>query len=427
MGERLEITIDKIVAGGFGLGRYKGQVVFVPETAPGDRVRVQVVEAHRDFLRAEPLNFVERSPLRRTPPCPYFAPCGGCSLMHLTPEAQAEAKRQIVAESLRRGGNIEVDATALPLRTGPELHYRVRSRFHVRLARGRPVIGFHQRASRRVVDIDRCLQISEPANALLERVRRWLAERPERAAGIEAFELLESAPQTGRILTHFIVKRNLRPPAAEELEKAGLGDVMVSGERGVEFCLGEGRVEYRAAGFAFSVGPGSFFQVNRHLLETLVEETVGNDGDRLRRVADLYCGVGFFTLPLARVAEEVVGVESAAASLEQARENARRAGMSNISFLQEQAASFAARTDLGSFDRVVVDPPRGGLEPLVVEALGKSPPREIRYVSCDPATLGRDLGRLVPSGLALDRLVLLDLFPNTHHVESIATLKRGAR
>jgi len=420
--EPLELSIEKIVAGGFGLGRLQGQVVFVPETAPGDRVRVRVAEAHRDFLRASLLDLVERSPLRRAPPCPYFAPCGGCSLMHLTPEAQADAKRQIVAESLRRGGNVEVDPAALPLVTGPELGYRVRSRFHVRLARGEPVIGFHQRGSRRVVDVQRCLQISEEANAQLQRVRGWLSERPERAAGIEGFEILESAPHPGRVLTHFLVKRDLRP-AAEEIASAGLGDVVVSGEGGVEFW-GEGRVEYRAGGFSWSVAPGSFFQINRYLLEPLLEETVGKERGRLGRACDLYCGVGFFTLPLARLADEVVAVESAAGPLEWARENARRAELGNIAFVLEEAASFAARTDLGSFDLVVVDPPRGGLPPEVVEALGKSPPPEIRYVSCDPATLGRDLGRLLARGLALDRLVLLDLFPNTHHVETVVTLKR---
>jgi 23S rRNA (uracil1939-C5)-methyltransferase len=422
--ERFELFIDKIVAGGFGLGRFKGQVVFVPETAPGDQVRVRLVEARRDFRRASLVELLEPSALRRAPPCPYFSPCGGCSLMHLTPEAQAEAKRQIVAESLRRGGGLETEPARLPLESGPELGYRARSRFQVRWARGRPVVGFFERAGRRVVDIDRCLQISDPANAVLERVRRWLAESPEWARSIQAFEILDSAPHPGRVLVHFIVKSNVTPPPLDGIRGAGLDDVVLSGG-GVDWQLGQGWVEYRAAGLTFRIAPGSFFQVNRFQLDALLDGVVPKPPTRLPRAADLYCGVGFFTLPLARVADEVEGVESLAASLELAQENAQRAGLGNITFRNERAAEYAARTRFEPYDLVIVDPPRAGLEPEVVEALGKSPPRELRYVSCDPATLGRDLGRLTSFGLVLDRLALIDLFPNTHHVEAVAVLKRG--
>lgn len=438
--------MEKIVAGGFGLGRHRGQVVFVREAAPGDRLMVEPVEVRRDFLQARAVALLEASPLRRDPPCPFYARCGGCSMMHISPQGQAEAKREIVLESLRRGGGLNFEGR-VPTRTGQEMGYRVRARLHVKLTRRGPVVGFKARASNRVEDIDRCLQISEEANRVLSRVRQWLAARPERASGIEAFEILEpSEPvvhdvgptggekqgaETGRAVLHFIVKgeRGPRREEYEELVRGSLAGLVVSeGEVGGSsrrvIRIGEASVMHRTSGFTFRASAGSFFQANRFLLDALVEEVVPAGQERLGRAIDLYCGVGLFTLPLASLADEVWAIETSARSLTDARANARRAGLNNITFLKEDASAYAAGQSFEAFDLVVADPPRGGLAPPVVAALSRTPPREIRYVSCDPAALGRDAGHLVRSGLVLSSLVVLDLFPNTHHVEVVATFRR---
>ena len=436
---RFPLLIDKMVAGGLGLGRHEGQVVFVPRSAPGDRLLVEPRHRQRDFLRAETVELVEASPLRRHPPCPHFASCGGCSFMHLRPEAQQEAKRQIVLESLRRGGGIAFSGD-VPVRTGPETGYRVRARFHVKRTRRGTLVGFYQPGTHRVVDVDRCLQVSAEANRVLREIRDFLAASPRGTATIESFELVEpvmtspAAEKTqieGRLIVHFIVKMG-RGPAGRNLEewarRAGLGGLVVS-HGGMETGpgdlgrIGQTRALHQVAGFELGATVHAFFQANRFLMDALVEEVVPVDPPRLGRAVDLYCGVGLFSLPLARSVDHVVGVEVSAPAVADARLNARRAGIANVAFRRETAAAYAARQGFPAVDLVVADPPRAGLERAVVAALCRQPPKELRYVSCDPASLGRDVGRLREGGLELVRLVLLDFFPNTHHIESVATLR----
>jgi 23S rRNA (uracil1939-C5)-methyltransferase len=429
-----------MVAGGFGLGRHEGQVVFVPQSAPGDRLLVEPFDRRRDFLRAAVVKVIEASPLRREPPCPYFASCGGCSMMHIQPHAQREAKREILLESLRRGGGVDFSGE-VPVLTGPESGYRVKARFHVKQTRRGPVIGFHAQGTHRVVDVDRCLQISDRANRVLGEIRGWLAANRRRASGIESFELVESVTaspieksgETGRPVVHFLVKTG-RAPARRDLEElvrgVGLGGLVVTEgglatARRVSRRLGETGTTHRVAGFELAATVHAFFQANRFLADALVGEALPRDQQpRLGRVVDLYCGVGLFCLPLARVADRVVGVEISSAAVADARTNARRAEIANVTFREESAADYATREGFEAVDLVVADPPRAGLERAVVEALSRKPPKELRYVSCDPASLGRDAGRLQGGGLELARLVLLDLFPNTHHIESVATFRR---
>ncbi len=446
--ERFNLLIEKMVAGGFGLGRHEGQVVFVPESAPGDRLLVEPFERRRDFLRAQAVELLEASPMRREPPCPYFATCGGCSMMHLQVEAQAEAKRQILLESLRRGGGVAFSGQ-VPVLTGPEMGYRLKARFHVKRTRRGLVVGFKARGSHRLVDVERCLQISERSNDLLMLVREWLASRPQRAVGLVAFEVLEPVAQTigehpdsspvtegpsakRREVIHFVVNKSKHPVGRELAglaEKAGLAGVVVSRDEPevgapVVYRLGKRGVIHRVAGFELQSSVGSFFQANRYLLDALVSAVVPTDRPGLTCAVDLYCGVGLFSLPLARCSDRVVGVEISSSAVADARANARRAGVANVFFRNEGAAHYASREGFESVDLVVADPPRGGLEGPVLEELCRRSPKEVRYVSCDPASLGRDAGRLQKGGLVLDRLVLLDLFPNTHHIESVATFRQ---
>lgn len=431
------LRIDKLVAGGLGLGRHEGQVVFVPLAAPGDRLLVEPLERRRDFLRARTVEILEASAARREPPCRYFQSCGGCSLMHLRPEAQVEAKREILLESLRRVGGVSFGGEIL-VRSGPELGYRLRSRFQVKSTRRGPLVGFYEPGSHRVVDIDECLQISEEANRVLQAIRDFLAAGSRRASEVAAFELVEpvsreasKAEQRGRMVVHFLVNRG-KGPSRTELEelmqRADLGGLVVSrigpGTNVHEMRrIGAARPLHRVVGYEMEASVHAFFQANRFLLEALVEEVVGGDSSRMGSAVDLYSGVGLFSLPLARVADRVVAVEISSAAVADARRNARRAGIENVRFAHERADAYAVREGFEAVDRVVVDPPRAGLERAVVDALCAQPPKELRYVSCDPASLARDAGRLCGSGLELVRLVLFDFFPNTHHLESVATFR----
>ncbi len=232
-------------------------------------------------------------------------------------------------------------------------------------------------------------------------------------------------------MIHFVVKRGKAPARAEleELtEAAELCGVVVTEEGHQEWRrrVGDSKLIHSVGGTRFQARVGSFFQVNRFLLEALVGEGVRSSRpNEPASVGDLYCGVGLFALSWAHSAGVVVGVESSHSAIIDARTNLRYLGMDNVELHHARAGDYARLPGLDGFDTVLADPPREGLEAPVLEALEKQPPREFRYVSCDPAALGRDTGRLVRAGFQLERLVWLDLFPNTHHFESVATFRRG--
>jgi 23S rRNA (uracil1939-C5)-methyltransferase len=433
---RFEVIIEKIVAGGDGLGRHQGKVVFVPQAAPGDRLCVEVVEHRRDYIRAEIVQILTASTVRREPPCPFFGRCGGCSMMHLAPDTQIEAKREILLESLRRGGGVELQ-DRVHVKTGPELGYRSRARFHVKYTGHGPLVGFKERGSHRIVDVNRCLLISDEANGVLGKIRRWIVDEPNRAARLAQFEILQSGldsprektADAGRILVHFVVKKKRGPSRAEleDLLREGGVDGLVVTEEDADAGrwrsrLGCSKTMHRVGDIEYQATVGSFFQVNRFLLNELVDEVLTPEAE-LEAVVDLYCGVGLFSLPLARRARFAQGVESSAAAISDARENARRNGLENVDFVHANAGDYVARVSLEKASLVLVDPPRGGLERPVGDALVQDPSWELRYVSCDPAAWGRDAGRLTQRGFELQRVALIDLFPNTHHFETVTTFR----
>jgi len=428
---QFEVTIEKIVAGGDGLARHEGQVVFVPRSAPGDRVIVEAVERRRDYLRANVVQVTRSSAKRRQPPCDFYGLCGGCSLMHLDIDAQLQVKKDILFESLIRAGHLDFKGS-ITVHSAHESGYRIRSRFHVQQGPRKTVVGFKERGSHRLVDISRCLQISSEANVVLELTREWIAARKARSREIITFEIIESnigsaGAKQGRILLHFVVKKHIRlsrRELAELAKKARLQGVVVTAEKGRakdwRFEIGDSGIVHRVGNIDYRTRPGSFFQVNQYLVESLVRETVFSKNIENGFAVDLYCGVGLFTLPMAKLAQRILGVESSSSAIVDARANARAAGVDNVEFVECTAGDYSERVGFAGADVVVADPPRGGLAPAVVQALTAHPPKQLRYVSCDAPALGRDAGQLARAGLILERLVLLDLFPNTHHFETIA-------
>jgi 23S rRNA (uracil1939-C5)-methyltransferase len=299
-------------------------------------------------------------------------------------------------------------------------------------------VGFKERNSHRIVDVNRCLLITDDANNVLDKVRRWFADEPGRATNVVSFEILQSTvdaltrqpPESGRILLHFVVKKRGGPSRSDLKTLArewGLEGLVVTEDGAPESSrrarIGQSRVIHRIGDIEYQARVGSFFQVNRFLVGELVEEVltlVEGDHDK---VVDLYCGVGLFTLPLARNARFAVGVETSSAARLDAKVNARRAGVMNVDFVLSDARRYVTRMGLEGVELVVVDPPRGGLDRTVVEALKRHPPQTLCYVSCDPAALGRDVGRLSQGGFELERVALLDMFPNTAHFETVATFR----
>jgi 23S rRNA (uracil1939-C5)-methyltransferase len=441
VGQRLQVRIERLVFQGDGLGRLPdGRVVFVPYTAPGDLAEIAVAEVRDDFLRADLVRSVTPSPLRATPPCPHFTNCGGCQWQHLEYGSQLQWKREILQELLVRVGKlIEVPISAAVAPAGP-WEYRSRAQFKVvtGTASGgaRPHIGFHQRETHRVVDIDRCPILDGRLNGVLRALRRM------RDPGLHRLfpRLREVWVAVGAGTGEVVVSLFARPQdrAAIRLlfhriqaEERGLqGVVLLDGDprqhpRFVD-RHGRGAITEVVGQHRYRVDATAFFQVNGLAAETLTR--LAMEGAALtgsERVLDLYCGVGTFTVPLGRLAREIVGIEANPTAAADADHNLRANGVAGARVLQAQVEQVLPSLEKEDpWDLVVLDPPRQGCSRRVLEAIiGMDVPRAI-YISCDPSTLARDLGVLVPAGYRCLGIQPIDLFPQTYHLETVAVLER---
>jgi 23S rRNA (uracil1939-C5)-methyltransferase len=393
-----EVTVEKLVYGGDGLGRLDGRVVFAPFVLPGERIRAKAEQEKPGLVRARLLEVLEAAPDRVTPPCPVFGYCGGCHYQHAPYEFQLEAKQRILREELRRLGKIDAPVEIATL-AGEPFRYRNRVQLHVAETR----IGYREARSHKLVAVSGCPVASpktEEAIAALDRMTRdsrW----PRFIRALEIFTD-ERHVQINVLETERPVARRFFEWCAAEIE-------------GVV----EGALDYRGE---FRVSSNSFFQVNRYLLDRLVETALaGAEGET---AADLYAGVGLMSLPLARRFREVTAIESGAGAVRDLWFNAERAGLANVSGLQQTAEEHLAQTERAP-DFVIADPPRAGLGKAVVKRLSELKPRQLVIVACDPATLARDLGGLLAAGYKVERMTLVDLFPQTYHLETIVELRQG--
>ncbi|WP_440995557.1 23S rRNA (uracil(1939)-C(5))-methyltransferase RlmD [Arhodomonas sp. SL1] len=431
--EPVEAVIEGFSHEGRGITHVDDKPVFVDGALAGERVRFQYVKRHRRRDDARVLDVLEPSPRRIEPRCPHFGLCGGCSLQHLSPEDQIVHKAGVLAEHLRHIGGVE-PGQWLPALTGPVWGYRRRARLGVKYvpAKGdRVLVGFREKMSPFVADIDQC-------HVLDPRVGERL---PELAALIGGLSIRDRVPQIEVALgddNGGLVFRNLAPWSAADREalvafgeRAGL---TVYGQPGNETTITplsptapELRYALPSFGLELTFGPADFTQVNAAINRAMVDRAVALlDPSPNDRVLDLFCGLGNFTLPLASRAGTVIGVEGEAALVERGRENARRNGIDNAVFhVADLSADVSADPWLrGGIDRVLLDPPRSGAAEVLpnVAALGAG---RIVYVSCGPATLARDAGRLVHEhGYRLSAAGVMDMFPHTAHVESIAVFDR---
>jgi 23S rRNA (uracil1939-C5)-methyltransferase len=412
--DEVEVRIDKLVAGGDGFGRWQGVPLFVPRSAPGDLVRARIVERRPDFGRAEVEEVLEPGPGRREPPCPYFERCGGCDLQHLEDELQVELKAEAVLETLRRLGRIDTDALPSP----PEViaaepwAYRLRTQLHVDPGvppagvsageEGAPGVGYFERGSHELVAVDRCPILVPEIEELLPALPRRLAEAHAAVAHAGA--------------------GHERLPRRIDLAAGGAGEVTTAP---VVEGLPHGPVSAEVAGFELAFDARSFFQTHRGLLDRLVGVVLGPEAWTGERAYDLYCGVGLFALPLTRRYREVVGVEGDRIAIRYARNNARKNGRGGLRVEGMAVESWIAQEGNlpADADRVIVDPPRTGCHPQVVETLLTRPPKRLTYVSCHPATLARDLRKLTEI-YKIQQLSLIDLFPQSGHMEAVVQLER---
>ncbi len=425
-GELLEVTVEKGIYRGLGLARVEGQALFVVRGLPGDRLRVRVSAIERGFVRATIDAVLEAGPHRRPAPCPYADSCGGCAYQELDYPAQLVLKEAVLRESLGRGGVVWTGA--IPVHASPREGWRSRATLHVALSGAGLRLGLRGEASHRVVDLPRCLQLSEAMTGVVDGLRRSLEKRPGLATRVQDVRLLESGG-AGRVVVG--LDGELGPADAPQLlalqegaPLAGLG-ARLGPPRNKRYVhlAGDDSVVSEVLGRRYRIHSESFFQGNRFLVEALAR-SVRDGVARGGRVLDLFSGVGLFALTLAEGADSVLGIEGNAQAVDDATFNAASAGLGHVRFRSGDVATTLATVPAERAERIVLDPPRSGAGVALMRAVAARSPESILYVSCDPPTLARDLKALEPSGYRLASLELFDLFPDTFHMESVAVLRR---
>lgn len=392
--EEAEVTVEKLVAGGEGFARWNGVPLFVARSAPGDRLRVRVFERRPDYGRAEIVEILEPGPGRRPDPYPFLSDWGGCDLQHIQDELQPGLKAAAVRETLERLGKFELPAE-VPVVTGEPWGYRLRTQLHTAGEGLGLKVGYHARGTNDLLPVERC-------PVLVPELEELLPELP----GILAAAFPEGQPP----------RRLDLAAGAPEGPDAGAGAVTAAP---VIPGLPQGEVTLAVGELAYAYDARCFFQAHRGLLPRLAEIAVGPwTGEE--EAFDLYAGVGLFALPLARRYGRVTAVEGDRIAARYARTNARRNRLGNV-----EVEALTLESWIGNLPpaaaRVIVDPPRGGLSAQVRTLLLERRPERLTYVSCHPATLARDLRALLAI-YDLESLTLVDLFPQTGHMESVAQL-----
>jgi 23S rRNA (uracil1939-C5)-methyltransferase len=420
MGKSAQVTdITAIAAGGAGVGRLSdGRVTFVHRTAPGDRAEVRVVESRRRWTRSRLLRVLEPGPGRRVAPCPHYDRCGGCTLEHLSYGAQLEAKARIVADAFQRIAGLDVGTP--PVAGSPrEFRYRNRVSFTLRRDRDGIRAGFRElERPDRVLDMGgECLLPEEPIAEAWDRIRSaWGEDAHRLPSGRELRLTLRTAADGGVTLA---VDGGYAAGRGEDLVAAvpGLRSIWHrrAGGEGYALVAGDARLRERWDDEDVELSGDVFLQVNREAAALLEEHVMSRAlAEPPRRVLDAYCGVGLYARRLERRGIEVVGIEAHPEAVAEARRAAPGATV-----LEGRVESLLA--DALPVDLAILNPPRAGLDPAVVEGLTARPPARLLYISCDPATLARDMGRMKERWRLVD-VRCFDLFPQTAHVETVAEM-----
>lgn len=430
---------------GAGVCRIGGRAVFVPRALPGETWRVRIVKVTKTVVYGRGEECLSTSPERTEPDCPNFGRCGGCNLMHMSYAAELQMKLDRVNDALRRIGGTDVRAERI---LGSECveGYRNKAIYAVGEGENGPVAGFYRSGSHDIIPAPDCLLQSDEASKCAGAVIDWM-----RTNGVDAWNgrsgtvrhVYTRRARDGSALCCVVTGKRLSTALArsltEDLRKAcpkltGIvecvnrteGNTVLNGE--FRTLWGSGVLRDRLCDFEFELAPQAFYQINPPQAERLyaqaLEYAIPEHGGT---VLDLYCGAGTISLCLSQRAGRVIGAEIVPQAVENARANAERNGVTNVEFICADAgeAAKALKARGISPDAIVVDPPRKGMDAPALEAIASMRPRRLVYVSCDPATLARDIARLRPLGYEADRALAVDMFPRTAHVETVMLLICG--
>jgi 23S rRNA (uracil1939-C5)-methyltransferase len=370
----MQLTIEKVVYGGDGLSRTEQGVVFVPKTAAGDVVEAEILETKRDYATAKLLKILEPSPDRQEPYCPNYHTEGCCHWQHIRYTKQVDYKEAIIRESLKRLGRLEWNGEIKRI-TGPDRNYRLRATFHV----------FNSRLGFVNGPIRECASLVDELNQFIPTV--------DAGTALEVHAL-----STPEVVASFVMSD---------------GSIQRSGHAAIH-----------VDGLLYRVTADTFFQANRFLLAPFIAEVLEQVGPSPKHVLELYAGAGFFSIPLARAANEVIAIESNRWAVRQAQENATANQSRELRFVEGQADTILLKASDLKPDVILLDPPRAGCGVKMAERITQLKAHRIVYVSCNPSTFAREAEILSKHNYALRRLTLIDQFPNTYHIETVALFSR---
>ena len=440
-----QLDITGYTAEGMGVARLDGHVVFVPNTIRGERWQVQLLKVNKNVAWGRAVKPVLESPCRVPSDCPHFGPCGGCQFRHMDYAEELNAKRQRVEDALRRIGGLDVSVDTIH---GAQTTCRYRNKVQFPVARGKGGVhvGLFRARSHDVIDVPDCLLQTDGANRLGRALKQWMEQNrvepyDETTGRGLVRHLYVRTNRAGHSLACLVVNGKKLPDemglvsALRSCDPGLVGVVVNTNTERTNVILGEGyrtvwgedRLGEQLCGMTFHLSVPSFFQINRDQTEVLYGRAVDFAGlTGAETVLDLYCGIGTISLAMAQKAGRVIGAEIVPEAIEDAKENAARNGVTNAEFYCGDAGQVAARLAADGVrpDVICVDPPRKGLAPGVTDLLADMGPKRIVYVSCDPATLARDLKLLAQRGYRVRAAEAVDLFPRTQHVESVVRLER---
>jgi len=444
-GDQLELKVETLASSGDGLCRHEGYTLFVPTGLPGDVARCEIVKTTPRFGVARVLELSDRSPDRTEPPCPVFPDCGGCKLQHLNYDKQMAFKVQAVKDALERIGKIEIPVSIESVPAERAFNYRNKGSFALGHRGAKPQIGFFKQGTHEVVDSATCDTLLEPINAVKEWVRGLMRQNrlsiyhEKKHKGLVRGLVIRHSPETGETLLGFITTTGEFPQKFVEqllnrksLIDHGIVGVLrnfnnkktnaIFGEK-TDTLWGQDFLTDRLGDLKFQLSLTSFFQINPFqtvkLYDSIKEWVLQKPGP----VVDAYCGNGGISLWLAKAGIGVTGVDESVASVDDAKESADRNNLPNCRFVQGTIEKFLEGPNaIGSAQTLIVDPPRKGCSEQVIDAISKMNVERLIYVSCNPATLARDLARL--TDYSIKAIKVFDMFPQTAHVETAILLER---
>ncbi len=420
------VKVEKVVYGGKGLSRDGSKVIFTPFVLPDETVKVKPVKEKKGFIETELTQVIEESKFRREPLCKYFTVCGGCDYQHIQYDFQLKIKEENLKENLIRIGKITEFPSIEIVPSPKEFFYRNRVQFKVCGNH----LGFYKKSTHQVIDIDNCPLLLDEIFSIPSKLKEVLT-----FFVVQPYEIHVFYAGEGALLKFFFPKRIKSVPKLKDIKKIlnlkiqGLGIYYKKGNRTfLQQVIGNKFTFEKVLDYRFRIGIDSFFQVNKYQLPNLIK-IVSENVKGAKILADMYCGVGTFSIPSSKFVEKVYGFELNRFAIDDAKENAQINQTNNVEFFPfetKKGIDFLIQKKI-PVDTIIFDPPRSGLNRYIIEKTSSIKSlHKIVYVSCNPSTLARELNLFKTKGFSIQKIYMIDMFPQTYHIESIVVLTRNS-